>query len=315
MRESAGALSQIKAGSGAIREKALVQASSVTGTNASTARIIGHIDSLNTNIEAQAESVSRSSAAVRQMTANIAGVTKSLMENEENIRRLTAASEKGHRALRRVSAAIEGVVAESERLVEINKVIQHIASETNFLAMNAAIEAAHAGEVGRGFAVVAGEIRKLAESSSGQARTVSGALKSIKGALDGIGGSTTQALSNFDAIDRELRVVSDQEATIRGAVEEQDSGSRAILETIARSNDITQNVRQSSGEMLANSTSVAAEGKNLEALTRDLSGGIEEIAAGMDRIGAAVRRVEEIGRENSQSIEVLIQDISRFKIH
>jgi methyl-accepting chemotaxis protein len=314
MGQSAETVSRIKDGADGMREKALRQNESVTETNAAMSQIIANIDKLNTNIEAQADSVSQSSSAVEQMTANIASVTKSLIENERNINNLAAASEKGHTALQQVSMAIQSVVQESERLLEINKVIQNIASQTNLLAMNAAIEAAHAGDVGRGFAVVADEIRKLAESSSGQAKMVSNVLKTIKGSLDGISGSTSIALSNFDEIDKEVKTVSDQETIIRNAVEEQDSGSRAILETIAHSKDITQNVRQSSEEMLANSRSVIDEGKSLETLAGDLSGGMKGIASEMGQISAAVSRIREIGGENSRSIEALIKEISNFKI-
>jgi methyl-accepting chemotaxis protein len=314
MSESASAVSRIKVNTDDMQKKALIQTESVTKTNAAMAQIIGNIDNLNTNIEAQAESVSRSSSAVEGMAANIAAVTKSLMENEVNINNLTAASEKGHTALQEVSKAIQEVVTESERLLEINKVIQNIASQTNLLAMNAAIEAAHAGDVGRGFAVVADEIRKLAESSSGQAKMVSAVLKTIKGSLDGISGSTTLALTNFEEIDNEVRIVSSQETKIRTSVEEQDAGSRAILDLMVHSNDITQNVRSGSEEIQVNSKNVIDEGKNLESLTQDLSGGMGEIAEEMGRISAAVNRIQEMGAENSQSIDVLIQEISKFKI-
>jgi methyl-accepting chemotaxis protein len=312
--QSAEAVDRIKASTDGLKEKALNQNGSVSKTNAAVAQIIGSIDNLNNNIENQAESVSQSSAAVEEMTANIAAVTKSLLENAENINSLTAASEKGHAALQKVSAAIGGVVQESERLLEINKVIQNIASQTNLLAMNAAIEAAHAGDVGRGFAVVADEIRKLAENSGWQAKMVSQVLKTIRASLDGISGSTSQALSNFEAIDAEVRIVADQETRIRNAVEEQDSGSRAILETIARSRDITGNVRRGSEEMLESSKNVVDEGKTLEALTQDLSGGTENIAGEMGRIGAAVNRIQEIEQKNSLSIEELIREIAKFKI-
>jgi methyl-accepting chemotaxis protein len=312
--QSAEAVSKIRVSADGLREKALNQTESVTKTSAAMGQIIGNIDNLNTNIEAQAESVAQSSASVEEMTANIAAVTRSLMENEANINNLTAASEKGHAALQQVSSAIGEVVHESERLLEINKVIQNIASQTNLLAMNAAIEAAHAGDVGRGFAVVSGEIRKLAENSSGQAKMVSEVLKTIKGSLDGISGSTTLALSNFERIDREVKTVSDQETRIRNAVEEQDSGSRAILETIARSNGITRNVRSGSEEMLVNSRHVMDEGKNLELLTQNLSGGMGNIASEVNRISSAVSHVQEIEQENSRSIEVLMQEISKFKL-
>ncbi|MDR2484616.1 MAG: methyl-accepting chemotaxis protein [Treponema sp.] len=314
MTQSAAAVNRIKTNTDGIQKKAHTQTVSVTNTNSAMAQIIGSIDNLNTNIEAQAKSVSQSSAAVEKMTVNIAAVTKSLQENERNITNLTAASEKGHQVLQEMSRDIQEVVQESERLLEINKMIQNIASQTNLLAMNAAIEAAHAGEVGKGFAVVADEIRKLAESSSGQAKIVSEVLKNIRGSLDGISRSTSLALSNFEEIDQEVRIVSDQEARIRNAVEEQDTGSRTILDTIVKSDDITQNVRRDSEEMLTQSKNVMDEGKHLENLTQDLSGGVGEIAAEMRSVSAAVNRIQEIGRENSQSIEALIREISKFKI-
>jgi methyl-accepting chemotaxis protein len=314
MTKSTTAVDRIGTYTGSIQQKAVTQSSSVTTTNAAMGQIIANIDNLNKNIEAQVESISQSSVAVEEMTTNITAVTASLLQNKQNIANLTLASEKGHQALQQVSSAIREVVQESERLLEINRVIQHIASQTNLLAMNAAIEAAHAGAVGKGFAVVADEIRKLAESSSSQAKMISEVLKTIKTSLEGISGSTTLALSNFEEIDREVKIVSDQETQIRSAVEKQDANSRGMLETIAKSSTVAQNVRRSSEEMLANSREVIDEGKQLESLTKDLTGSVNEIVSEMRAINGAMNRIQEIGLENSQSIEVLIQEISKFKI-
>ena len=314
MGQEVAAARRIKANTEDAQKKAHTQTIGVTDTNGAMTRIIHNIDSLNTNIEAQARSVSQSSSAVEKMTANIAAVTKSLKENEGNIKNLIAASERGNAALREVSQAIARVVEESDRLKGINRMIQNIASKTNLLAMNAAIEAAHAGAVGKGFAVVADEIRKLAESSGGQAKMVSELLKSITSSLNGIRESTSLALDNFEKIDREVKTVSDQETEIRGAVEEQDSGSRAILEIIVSSNTITENVRRDSTEMLSQSRFVIDQGENLEKLTQSLSGEMGEIAAAMGAISDAIHRIKEISQENSKSIDDLIQEISKFKI-
>jgi methyl-accepting chemotaxis protein len=314
MGREAAAAGRIKTNTEDVQKKARGQSANVTDANGAMMRIIGNIDSLNTNIEAQARSVSQSSAAVEKMTVNIAAVTKNLKENEGNITNLIAASERGNAALREVSKAIERVVEESDRLSGINRMIQSIAGKTNLLSMNAAIEAAHAGVAGKGFAVVADEIRKLAESSGGQAKMVSDLLKSIRASLNGIRDSTALALDNFEKIDREVTTVSEQETGIRNAVEEQDSGSRAILETIDRSNGITENVRRASKEMLEQSRYVIDEGENLEKITQSLSGEMGEIAVAMGAISDAIHRIKEISQENSKSIDDLIQEISRFKI-
>jgi methyl-accepting chemotaxis protein len=314
MTQSAAAIHQISANTQGMKEKSLNESASVTETNATMGQIVLNINTLNKNIEEQAESISRSSASIEQMVANIASVTTSLMDNERNVKNLAAASEKGSAGLQQVSTAIRDVAKASERLLEINKVIQNIASQTNLLSMNAAIEAAHAGDVGRGFAVVADEIRKLAESSSAQAKTVSSVLKEIKGSLDGISASTDTVLVHFEAIDIGVKTVSAQESHIRAAIKEQDAGSKEILEAISRSRDITQNVRRGSEEMMTGSKEVIGEGKNLEALTADLTYGMNEIAEGMNQINTAVTRIQEISQENKQNIEVLVREITRFKI-
>jgi methyl-accepting chemotaxis protein len=121
--------------------------------------------------------------------------------NKSNVTKLIQTSEVGRTGLQEVSSDIQEIVRESEGLLEINGVMENIASQTNLLSMNAAIEAAHAGEAGKGFAVVADEIRKLAESSTEQSKTISAILSKIKESIDKIMTSTNEVLQNFDVIE------------------------------------------------------------------------------------------------------------------
>jgi methyl-accepting chemotaxis protein len=314
MTDAAAVINQINANARNMKSKSANQAEGVVETNTAVGQIISNIENLNGHIEKQAESVSRSSASIEEMISNITAITASLAQNDQELRRLRESSSQGNAALQKVSADIQEVSKESERLLEINKVIQNIASQTNLLAMNAAIEAAHAGDVGRGFAVVAEEIRKLAESSSEQAKTVSGVLKNIKDALGGISSSTLASLRQFEEIDSGFEAVSAQGMKIRNAMEQQDAGNKEVLESMETSNEITRNVRNNSSEIQNRGREVINEGRNLETLTGEVTGAINEIGSGIENINAAIIRTGEISRKNKEDIEDLLREITRFKI-
>jgi len=192
--------------------------------------------------------------------------------------------------------------------------MENIASQTNLLSMNAAIEAAHAGEAGKGFAVVADEIRKLAENSGEQSKTISTVLKKIKASIDKIMSSTDNVLKKFEAIDSSVRIVAEQEENIRNAMEEQGVGSKQILEAIGSVNEITRLVTDGSHEMLEGSSEVIRESKNLEKSTQEITGGMNEMALGAEQINTAINAVNELCGRNRESIEMLVTEVSRFKV-
>ncbi|MCL2399800.1 MAG: methyl-accepting chemotaxis protein [Defluviitaleaceae bacterium] len=205
---------------------------------------------LNRQLETQASAITESSAAIEEMIANIRSVSNTLSKNAENAKHLQEASGVGHAGLNEVASDIMEIARESESLLGINSVMENIASQTNLLSMNAAIEAAHAGDSGRGFAVVAGEIRKLAESSSQQSKTISAVLKNIKGSIDKITKSTGNVMEKFTAIDSVVKTVVQQEQGIMNAMTEQGAGSTQIMQAIAQVNDITHQVKADAQQMV-----------------------------------------------------------------
>jgi methyl-accepting chemotaxis protein len=314
MNQTAASVIQITDNIQNIKGHVVEQSSSVNETNATMEQVMENISRLNTQVEAQTESVSQSSTAVEEMLANIQSVTQTLVKNAENVEQLISASDDGRHSLEEVSQDIQGIAAESEGLLEINAVMQNIASQTNLLSMNAAIEAAHAGDSGRGFAVVADEIRKLAESSSQQSKTISEVLKKIKGSIDKISKSTGVVLTKFQDIDTEVRTVSEQESNIRNAMEEQSVGSKHILEAIGHLQETTRQVKDGSVEMLQGSQQVIKEGKNLAVATQRITDGVNEIASGADYINSAVGRVRGISDNNSDYISALSKEVGRFTV-
>jgi methyl-accepting chemotaxis protein len=314
MTETAAAVNEITANIQNIKGRVINQSASVTETNATMEQVTANIDKLNGNVEKQSQNVAQASQAIQGMVANISSVTDTLIKNGDNVHTLQEASEVGRTGLQDVATDIQEIARESEGLLEINAVMQNIASQTNLLSMNAAIEAAHAGEVGKGFAVVADEIRKLAESSNEQSKTIGTVLKKIKESIDKITKSTENVLNRFEAIDANVRTVAQQEETIRNAMEEQGEGSKQILNGIEQVTEITRNVKSGSNEMLTGAKEVIHESQNLEKVTQEITSGMNEMSSGAEQINAAVHHVNEISGQNREGIDKLMKEVSRFKV-
>jgi methyl-accepting chemotaxis protein len=314
MNDTASAINEITSNIQSIKGRVINQSASVTQTNATMGQITVNIDKLNNHVEYQTSSMARSSSAVEEMLANIRSVTGTLVKNGACVKELTFASDEGRVSLENVTSDIHEIARQSGELMKINAVMNNIAGQTNLLSMNAAIEAAHAGEAGRGFAVVAAEIRKLAEESSEQSTIISNVLNKTKKSIEKITESIGNVLTKFEAIDTGVKTVSQQADQIRIAMEEQDQGSKQIMETFVELNDITQQVKDGSSQMLEGSKEVIQESKNLEQVTQEITGGMNEMAVGAEQINTAVCKVNTISGKTKENIDILVREVSRFKV-
>jgi Methyl-accepting chemotaxis protein len=313
MNETAASINEINGSIQSIRDQTLSQSESVSETLSTMDAIIGNLVALKKNIERQAVSVDQSSSAIEEMIANTASVSDTLSRNAGNVKELALASDSGRSDLAEVSDRIRSVARESEGLLEISEVIQSIASQTNLLAMNAAIEAAHAGDAGKGFSVVADEIRKLAESSGEQSKTITDSLKRIRDAMDRITQATDSVLGQFESIDAKIRIVSEREDEIRNSISEQNSGGREILVAVGELKDITGKVQSEFEEMMTGSRGVIEHSVKLNRITEEVTSRINEMAAGVAQITVAVNLVNETSQTNQSSIGSLRAEVDRFR--
>ena len=314
MTETASAIHQISTNIEGVKQQALTQAASVTQTSATIEQIIKTITQLNGMIESQAASVAESSSTIEQMVGNINSITQTLAKTDDAIKNLAGATAEGKETLSLSNTVTQKISEESGGLLEASSVIQHIASQTNLLAMNAAIEAAHAGEAGKGFAVVADEIRKLAEESSSQGKTITSTLKILSKEIENLSSSSKLAEEKFDSIFALSEHVKKMSETLMLAMKEQEDGGREVLTAIHNINLITSQVNDGSAEMLTGGKNVADEMQKLDGLTRIITASMNEMSAGALQINEATQEVNIITQKNKENIGNLVNEVEKFKV-
>lgn len=214
------------------------------------------VQTLATAARDMTESVSTSSSAVEEMIANINSINSILEHNAESVGLLDGATRKGMAGIENVAELVSKIEENSNGLSEMSSVIQKIASQTNLLAMNAAIEAAHAGDSGRGFAVVADEIRKLAENSGSEARKISDVLKNVKQLIDATFKDTGDVQKEFSEVVQLSGTVVEQEQTVRRAISEQNEGGKQLLQAVGSMRELTQTVKERTEKLLTDTNAI-----------------------------------------------------------
>ena len=314
MEETAAAIKQIGGNVQRVKEKAMSQAAGVSETVATIEQINGRLNKLVSSIETQAENISESSTVIKEMAENTVRITGTLEESNDLIKQVYEQTKLGKEGARMANEVVQQIAEKSESLLEASQVIQNIASQTNLLAMNAAIEAAHAGESGKGFAVVADEIRKLAEESNMQGKQIGEVIKESTEIIGRLTEAGAQAEKTFIDVYESVSKISEKEDIIVQVMYKQETNGKHVLEAIEKINDVTQTVSAGSAEMLEGGNQIALEMHKLADITRETTDSMNEIASGAEQITNAIEEVNEITQKNKQSIENLANEVGKFKL-
>ena len=311
--QSIAEIANVKSISDSVKDEMINQVASVEETSATVEEIIKHIRHLNEEIEKQTSAIEQSSAAIEQMIANVNGVTSSLKKNNGTVQELESASEAGMKKVHIASDLSAEVLEKSSLLMDASKVIQDIASQTNLLSMNAAIEAAHAGEFGKGFSVVADEIRKLAEQSNERAKSIENNLKSLSESINSVATNAGEVSVQFNTIYSLIKQVQNEELVISNAMTEQTEGNKQILEGIGRLTESTASVKEGAEEMLRGGEQISTEMKNLNKVTTETNTKVNSINEYVQQVTESLADSKEHVLQNSANVESLRKQMADFK--
>ncbi|MCQ2982562.1 MAG: methyl-accepting chemotaxis protein [Treponemataceae bacterium] len=310
--ETASSITEIIANIDSVNNQILRQNGSVQQTSTAVNEIAANIQSLGRMIEVQGNGVADASSAVEQMIGNIGSVNHSVEMMANSFNNLLVETQNGAAKQDAVNEQIKQIESQSEMLQEANEAIAAIASQTNLLAMNAAIEAAHAGESGKGFSVVADEIRKLSETSTAQSQTIGDQLANIQTSILNVVAASQQSSEAFNIVSQKITDTDQLVRQIKSAMEEQQQGSLQIGDALHSMNDNTSEVRQASAEMTAGNEQIVREVNNLQTVNTMITESVDEMSIGAKKINETGVMLSEVSAEVTESINKISDQIGRF---
>ncbi len=281
-------------------------------SSSSVKTIFERIARLAEKVEGQSSAVTESSSSVEEMTASIENVTSISRKRREKAQELVDITAQGGERMRETDNLVEENAEDVNEILKVIGIINNIAAQTNLLSMNAAIEAAHAGDAGRGFAVVAEEIRNLAESSNNNAKKIKTTINTIANRINQVHESSSDSRKAFERIEQETRNTSEAMEEITSSMQELSQGSREIMEAMNSLSETTQELQQESEEIKRNTEEVSGALDDIRSIGETVNEGIKEVEQGSGRISTAIERVRTVNEKSSQAVRELSREVAEF---
>ena len=265
-----------------------------------------------TIISEQNAAINETSSSVEEITRSMNNIAVTTYAKKDTIDRLVETAGESAKEMDQSIRSIRELSRSAEDMLGIIKVIQEVASQTNVLAMNAAIEASHAGASGRGFAIVAQEIRKLSVETDKNSKLISATLKKSIGDIEKASGVNAKVDEYFHKMSAEVGEVKKAIDEIIVAVQEVSKGTGNILEAVSELLKMATDVDASMNEVDARISDSNGNIQNISKFTLELKQKTETIVKSFEDIIHVTRLIDKVGKENTAHIEKLDREITEI---
>jgi methyl-accepting chemotaxis protein len=311
--ETSTAIEQISANLDSIGGQIDILDQNISENVTAIEQVTQNIASVDEQIINQSAMVEESTAAITEMIASLGSVNSIAQNKRQTTEALGVVAEEGRSRLEETAKTFKDVVAYINQIQEMAMTISTIASQTNLLSMNAAIEAAHAGDAGRGFAVVAEEIRKLAENAGKSSKTISALIKDITASVRETDENVEQTSEAFQRITKEVGDTINAFSEIESSVSELNVGGQQILDSSNQINEVTVNIRNGSSEIKHGTQAMLDSSSKIKEVSDRVTTGMAESTTGAREIVRSMQLLVQTSTELTQIVNNLKDSFGQFK--
>lgn len=312
-QEASSTSEEIEAAVKSMQERTEYLSSEVAGSVSTVEKINALMDDIVRLIENQASGIIQSGSATTQMISSVENIEASTENKLAVTRNLSMLSRRANESIKKNNDAMVDIAKGTEIISDMIKVINDVASRTNLLAMNAAIEAAHAGDAGRGFSVVADEIRTLAEQTTQNSKSIGKSLTDIVSKIDAATELAKESNTVINDVGKGIVEVEEGMTETLSGLKEISTGNAQVIEAMGILNTLTTEITDASKNIQKGTGRLLESFKQISNIAVENTNGIQETSTGISEINKTIVKLHDLSNENADTIRKLDDEMGRFK--